>query len=125
MITNKKERITNQKKIILDYLKTTKSHPSAQKIYLTVRKKLPRISLGTVYRILENLKEKGEINEIFWEISHYDGDVSPHAHFICEKCGQIFDIFGDFKNLKRKKIKVGRIKSYQVYFYGECNKCKQ
>lgn len=119
------ERITNQKKIILDYLKLVKTHPSAQTIYSDVKKKLPRISLGTVYRILNNLKEKGEIIEIPSEVSRYDGNIYSHIHFICERCNNIFDIYDKCDFLKYKKIKVGKIKNYQVYLYGECKKCKK
>lgn len=126
MITKKqRERITSQKKIILDYLKEVNTHPSAEDIYLKVRKKLPRISLGTVYRILKSLREKGEIREIPYEVSHYDGNTSPHAHFICQKCKKIFDVFEKCNILKHKKTKVGKIKNYQIYFYGTCKNCQK
>ena len=124
----KKERITSQKKLILDYLKSVKCHPSAEKVYLEVRKKLPRISRGTVYRVLNNLKEKGEIQELPCEVSHYDGDISSHAHFICQRCNKIFDIFDICKEcdvLRRKKTKVGEIKNYQIHFYGICKNCQK
>ena len=125
MITKKKvERITCQKKIILDYLKSVKTHPSAAVVYLAVKKKLPRISLGTVYRILNNLKTEGEIQEIPDEIKHYDGNTSLHAHFICEKCQRIYDVFDKCQILKPSRLKVGKIKSYQIYFYGKCKNCQ-
>lgn len=126
MIINKiSERITSQKKIILDYLKKITTHPSAEEVHLVVRKKLPRISLGTVYRVLKNLKEKGEIREVPYGVSHYDGNISPHSHFICEKCQKIFDIFEEYNVLKQKRTKVGKIKNYQVFFYGICKKCRK
>ena len=125
MIINKKERITSQKKVILDYLKSTKTHPSAEEIFKKVRKKLPRISLGTVYRILKNLKEKGEVLEIPAEVSHYDANTFPHVHFFCQKCKKIFDVAQKCAILKHKKLKVGKIKNYQIYFYGICKKCKK
>lgn len=125
-------RFTNQKKIILDYLKSTEIHPSAETVYLEVKRKLPQISRGTVYRILNDFKERGEIREIPLGVSHYDGDVSSHAHFICQKCGRISDIF-DFcrecrflkRKLRRKKGKISEINSYQMYFYGLCKKCQK
>lgn len=119
------ERLTSQKKIILDYLRSVKTHPTADAVYRAVRKKLPQISKGTVYRNLKNLKQKGEILEIPCDVAHFDGDISPHGHFFCERCGQIFDIFSDFKAcqaLKNKKLP-GKINNYQVYFYGQCKKC--
>jgi len=126
MITNnKKERITCQKKVILDYLKSVDIHPSTKEVYSAVKKKLSRISIATVYRILQNLKEKGEIQEINCEVSHYDGDNSFHTHFVCEKCGKIFDIPEKEDFLRKKKVKIGKIKNYKIYFYGICKKCQK
>ena len=128
MIINKRERFTSQKKVILEYLKSVKTHPSAEAVFKKVRKKLPRISLGTVYRILKNLKEKEEIQEIPTPISRYDGDISSHAHFICQKCNKIFDIFDackECKIAKRKRIKLGKIRGYNLNFYGICKNCQR
>lgn len=124
----KTERETSQKKIILNYLIGVKNHPSAEEIYIKVKKSLPSLSRGTVYRILKNLKEKKIIQEIPSSISRYDGDTSSHAHFICNKCDKIFDIFNackDCKIIKNKKTKVGKINNYQVYFYGKCKFCEK
>ena len=121
----KKERITSQKKLILDYLKSVKCHPSAEKVYLEVRKKLPRISQGTVYRILKNLKEKGEIQELPCKICYYDGDISSHSHFFCEKCGKVFDIFEKINISKHKKLKAGKINNYLISYYGICKNCQK
>src|SRR3989344_495400 len=99
-----KERITSQKKIILDYLKSVKTHPSAEIIYSAVKRKLPQISRGTVYRNLKNLKEKSEILEIPARVSRYDGDISVHGHFFCQECGKILDVFDPPKFFFRKKL---------------------
>lgn len=120
---NRMERITSQKKIILEYLKSVKTHPSAEEIYKAVKKKLPSISQGTVYRILNGLIEKGEALEISSEVSHFDGDTSPHSHFICENCKKIFDIFEEIKIPRAKKVKVGEVKNCKIYFYGLCKNC--
>ncbi len=117
------ERKTSQKETIIQYLKSVKSHPTAEEVYLAVKRKLPRISLGTVYRILNNFKEKGEVLELEGEINRYDGYVKPHNHFICEKCQKIYDIEEKI-DLKPEKIKIGKVNKYQIYFYGLCKKCK-
>ncbi len=123
------ERLTSQKKIILDYLKSVKTHPTAEKIYCEVKKKLPQISQGTVYRVLKGLKDKEDAQLIPVNgVAHFDGDISPHAHFICEECSQVYDVFSvcagcDILNNK-KKLKVGKISRYKVFFYGICNKCQ-
>jgi len=121
------ERLTSQKKIILEYLKSVKTHPSAEKIYLETKKRLPQISRGTVYRILNRAREKGEIRELPCKTcSHFDGDISQHTHFLCEKCGKIYDIFEKIKIPSAKKVEsLGKINNYQLCFYGICKNCKK
>ena len=123
----KTERITSQKKIVLDYLKGVKTHPSAEAIYKEVKKKLPHISRGTVYRILNNLKQKDEIQVIETKNRDYfDGDISSHSHFICLNCNKIYDIFDECSKcgiLNKKRVKVGKIINYKIHFYGICKQC--
>ena len=123
------ERLTSQKQIILDYLKSVKIHPTAETVHLEVKKKLPRISPATVYRVLNNIKEKGNAQIISVKgIAHFDADTSSHAHFICQKCSKVFDVFDLCSKchiLNKKRLKVGKINYYKIYFYGTCNKCKK
>jgi Fur family transcriptional regulator, peroxide stress response regulator len=123
------ERLTSQKQIILDYLMGVKTHPTAEQVFSEVKRKLPRISRGTVYRVLNSFKDKGEVQTIpVRGIAHFDGDTSPHAHFICQGCSRVYDVFdvcSDCKILKNKKTKVGKINYFKIYFYGKCKKCKK
>ena len=127
MLKTKKERMTAQKSFVFDYLKGVKTHPTAETVYKEVRKKLPSISQGTVYRVLNNFKEKGEIQAIDTKDNiHFDADISDHAHFICEECGKVFDVYDECSHcgiLKNRKTKVGKINSYKINFYGKCKKC--
>lgn len=118
------ERITSQKKIILDYLKSVKTHPSAEEVYSAVRKKLPHISRGTVYRILKKFKEKGIVQEVYSFVSHFDGDTSSHGHFICKECGKIYDVFNKKCEVNIKRTENGKVHDCQVYLYGICKKCQ-
>lgn len=121
-------RQTIQKSAIMDYLKKVKIHPSAQKVYKEIKKKMPSISKGTVYRILNNFRENGQIQEIPTAVARYDGDNSLHAHFICLNCGGIADIYESCAGcqvLKKAKKKVGKIRYYQMHFYGVCKKCEK
>ena len=119
------ERNTSQKQIIKEYLNSVKTHPSAEEVYLAVQKKLPSISKATVYRILKGFKKNGSVQEIISDVSHFDGDISAHSHFICNKCKKVFDVFDSPKNFKYKKnIQAGKIDNYQIYFYGICKKCQ-
>lgn len=120
--------MTAQKSFIFGYLKSVKTHPSAGIVYKEVRKKLPNISQGTVYRVLNNFKEKGQVQVIdAKDTARFDADVSNHAHFICEECGNVFDAMNECVNcgvLKKKKTKVGFINYYKINFYGECKCCR-
>lgn len=125
-----KKRITSQQRIVLDFVKSVKIHPSAETIYEKVRKKLPQISLGTVYRNLAALKARNEILEIpLKSTSRYDGDTSSHSHFICEECESITDLASICSDVLKceklgiQKLKIGNIKNYQLNFYGICSKC--
>ena len=129
MINTKKERMTVQKNFIINYLKGVKSHPSAEVVYKEVKKKLPNISQGTVYRVLNNFKNKGTIQAIDTKDTvHFDADISDHAHFICESCGNVYDVIDECSScgiLKNKNTKVGSIRTFKVNFYGVCNNCKK
>ncbi|MFH1508711.1 MAG: transcriptional repressor [bacterium] len=122
-------RNTSQRTIILDYLKSIKEtdkHPTADDVYKKVRTKLPRISLGTVYRNLNFMKERGEIQEISGPMARYEVIHGPHAHFVCENCNKIVDLENEYVNkLSCLKTKVGKVKSCSIYLYGICNNCKK
>lgn len=123
-------RMTKQREIILEALEET-SHPSAETIYAEVRKRLPHISLGTVYRNLRTLKESGDISELqcSGEYSRFDPNLSSHYHITCKLCGRILDIDVSTACLKEIEEEVGRksgfdISSHCVGFYGICQDCK-
>jgi Fe2+ or Zn2+ uptake regulation protein len=119
------ERFSRQREEILKILKETKSHPTADWIYFQAKKKLPKLSLGTVYRNLNNLHQKGAIRKLQFGTSfdHFDADTSSHQHFICKKCGKIYDLFLDLeKDLKAEALKKEkfRIEKVEVAFHGIC-----
>src|SRR6056297_2080891 len=89
-----KTRMTKQRKTILEVLKNTDSHPTADWIYEKVKQEIPNISLGTVYRNLNLLADKDKITVINYanDQSHYDGNTKIHYHFRCNQCGNVFDL---------------------------------
>lgn len=125
IITIMNERSTSQKLVILNYLRNSKSHPKAEDVYRETRKILPKISLGTVYRVLEVLKSKGAITELPGNIKRFDGDTSNHSHFICINCNSIHDINDDTTNKIRHKNKYGLVKYHHLSLYGMCNECSK
>lgn len=122
------KRFSRQREEILKILKETKSHPTADWIYFQAREKIPKLSLGTVYRNLNYLHQGGTIKKLRMGTSfdHFDADTSPHQHFICKKCGRIYDLFLDMeKNLRamvEKEMKF-RIEKVEVEFHGICLNC--
>ena len=84
---------SKQREAVATVLKESKCHPTAAQVYCEVRKKLPNISLGTVYRNLKELSESGSILDLSVGdgCDHFDGDLTPHIHLYCKKCGTIFD----------------------------------
>lgn len=91
MPQKKTYRMTPQRKIILEELKKLNYHPGADEIYEAVRKRLPRVSLGTVYRNLDILSELGEIQrlELSGTINRFDWDTKKHYHIRCMECGRV------------------------------------
>ena len=86
-------RMTRQRRVILEELRKVNTHPSADEIYEMVRKRLPRISLGTVYRNLEILSESGDIQKLEpgCSLKRFDGNVFEHSHIRCICCDRIAD----------------------------------
>ena len=89
------KRATRQLEAVFQALQGDPSHPFADEIYRRVRKKLPRISLATVYRNLQRLAEEGKIRTVLLgeRVARYDPETSDHDHFICESCGRVQDLF--------------------------------
>ena len=121
-------RETKQRRVVYDTIKNTYSHPTADWVFEQVRHTLPKVSLGTVYRNLGVLKDEGLVQEIYGKDrrAHYDADISPHAHFICESCDQIVDV-RNVKTIDWKTLKdlVGcEVADQKVVFTGRCAGCR-
>jgi len=122
-------RKSKQKEAILRVLRGTTSHPTADWVYEAVRKEIPNISLGTVYRNLGVLKQEGKILELDFGngIARFDGNAENHYHFKCEKCGRIFDLNGQVDIDMDGKIsrKTGfKVFNHRLEFRGLCKECQ-
>jgi len=121
-------RFTSQRQVILEELTKVKSHPTVNEIYDMVRKRLPRIGLGTVYRNLDLLAKLGIIRklEVDGEHQRFDGDISPHYHIRCIKCNRVDDIFIKMdRGLEKSAASCcdHKILDHHVQFSGICSKC--
>ncbi len=129
--------MTNQRKVILEELKKSKEHLSADELYILVREKLPNISISTVYRNLEALSECGLISKLEpgKTQKRFDANVKPHFHIRCVNCGRLDDapfvIIPEIeKVIQRFEASVSKLtgydmKGYQLEFLGICPKCKE
>ncbi len=119
---------SRQREMLLSVLKDTRRHPTANDIYEEMRKRDPKISLGTVYRNLALLCENGTILRIDTEHDsvHYDGFTHPHYHFICNSCGAVSDLSIDPIDINAaiEEETGGDVTGHTLVFYGKCKKCK-
>jgi len=122
--------ITKQRKIILEELKKTASHPTADEVFLMVRQRLPRISLGTVYRNLELLSENGMIQKLDWSgrQKRYDGNFDNHYHIRCLNCGRVDDVLIKPFSVVEETFRTHtdyEIMGYRLEVFGLCANCKK
>ena len=121
------QRITAQRRRILEYLKSVKTHPRAEVIFEAVRKDIPKITLATVYRNLNILADNGEILKFIKDgEARFDGDVSSHQHCFCRVCGNVEDVFcEDIDEYALDRIGDGKFfaEDVHVFFYGKCQNC--
>lgn len=121
-------RMTEQRKVVLEELSGVTTHPRAEELYRIVRKRLPEISFGTVYRNLRTLIDLGLVQELKFgeDFSRFDANVSPHQHFSCMKCKKIYDLMFTNPGLDKKvSQKTGfKVLYSRVEFYGLCSNCK-
>ena len=124
-------RKSRQRDAILRVVKDSTFHPTANWIYDQVRGEIPNISLGTVYRNLRLLVEEGQILEIelAGTLSRFDGNTKYHHHFICERCGRVFDVSNDERRERTMVDEMGReagfkITHHRYELYGLCKDCQ-
>ncbi len=118
---------SRQRESIKNFLLSRYDHPTADTIYLNMRKEFPNISLGTIYRNLALLTDLGEIIKLTTDgADRFDGHVEPHSHFICRKCKAVLDLqmeSEDFINKEAQKNFPGVIEGHTTQFYGICGRC--
>lgn len=122
-------RRTKQREVILRVLRGTKCHPTADWVYQQVRKELPNISLGTVYRNLKILTAAGEALELSYgsSYSRFDGTPVNHYHFVCERCGRVEDVPMPVNTELDRAVEslMGyRVRQHRLEFYGLCASCQ-
>lgn len=121
-------KFSRQREAIKEYLAQTKEHPTADTVYMKIRDIYPNISLGTVYRNLNLLADKGEILKINCRdgSDRFDGNPNPHYHFLCNDCGRVLDLEMepiDHINKIANAGFAGKVEGHVTFFYGCCPDC--
>jgi Fur family ferric uptake transcriptional regulator len=122
--------MTRQRRVILEELRREHTHPSADEIYERVRKRLPRISLGTVYRNLEILSELGEIQKLEFggALKRFDGQAHAHYHIRCSCCDRVDNVslppLGDIERALQGSSRY-RVIGHRLEFIGLCPECAE
>ncbi|MCI5140944.1 MAG: ArsR family transcriptional regulator [Candidatus Electrothrix sp. ATG1] len=122
-------RMTHQRELILEELGNCHNHPTADALYERIKKKLPRISLATVYRNLEILSEAGMIRklEISGRQKRFDKEIEQHDHVFCVQCRRVDDIKFDqnrLLSLDKEHSQGYEISGCRVEFFGLCPQCQ-
>jgi Fur family peroxide stress response transcriptional regulator len=122
--------VTHQRQVLYEVMKAMHGHPSPEEVYARVKKKVPAISLATVYKNIHLFVESG----VFREVSMHHGSVrvemngEPHHHMVCSKCKKITDIGEKELGLvsKRDRLPGGfLVERYAVDVIGLCSKCQE
>jgi Fe2+ or Zn2+ uptake regulation protein len=121
--------LTSQRRAVLEALKDFRGHPSAEEVYLVVKKRNPKVALGTVYQALSVLEEIGLIEAKHWSESpvRYDLNTDPHYDIRCTRCGEVAEIpgieFEDFAARIRENTPY-KVTNASLVIEGLCPHCQ-
>lgn len=121
-------RYSKNREAILECIRKTRSHPTAEWVYEQLKPEYPSLSLGTVYRNLNQLKEAGDIRSMGTVAGqeHFDGNQSKHHHALCSRCGSIVDLKDEteMEVLMQKISDTIQFDLSEIKFVGVCSRCK-
>lgn len=118
---------TSQRRAVFNCLCGNREHPTVEAIWRRVRETLPDVSLDSVYRILDDFSEAGLVRRLEGaKVIRYDADTTPHEHYVCTKCGCMFDFhFLDTPRVAEMCHEFGRVSSVELTVHGLCRLCGQ
>lgn len=122
------KRYSRKREAILDAIRSTTVHPSAEWVYMKLKPDFPDLSLATVYRNIAEFIEDGTVVSVGSVAGQerYDGRTEAHSHFICDNCGSVTDIFGFDTRIENGEIgdMLGALVTRQsLSFHGKCKNC--
>jgi Fe2+ or Zn2+ uptake regulation protein len=124
-------RLTGPRHAVLEVVRGTESHPTAEEVHRLVRRRLPGVSLGTVYRNLRLLVGEGLLNELPGPHARFDANTRAHHHFMCERCGRIIDVDAALAEPHARALSAGvaartgfSITDHRIELFGRCRECQ-
>jgi len=125
-------RLTGPRRLVLEVVRGSDAHPTAEAVHRLVRRRLPRVSLGTVYRNLRLLVAQGLVKELLGPHARFDCNLSEHHHFTCLVCGRIADVDGPLtephsRALMSRAASSGgfTVTHHRIELYGRCAACER
>ena len=116
-----------QRMAIMTYLMEHRTHPTVDEIYTALSPSIPTLSKTTVYNTLKLLSEQGAAQTLTIDERNtcYDADTTPHAHFLCKRCGRIYDLKCDIniKKVEDMDMDGHDIQEIHYYYKGICKDC--
>jgi len=121
---------SRQREIIINALEQNIVHPTAETLYEIIKKTYPEISKATLYRNLSQLADLGMIKKIdgLEASAHFDHNIHLHYHFICEKCGKVFDVSSEVASnvVGKTEDETGfKVTNHELVFHGVCRDCQK
>ncbi len=121
----KEQRYSQQRERIYQVVQASRAHPTAQMVYDALRPELPKLSLGTVYRNLQQMAAEGRLTQLDGPVARFDAMLAPHTHLCCASCGQVVDgVLPYDAALDRTAVAEGwTITGHSLIFTGICPAC--
>ena len=119
-------RYSRQRELIYQSVRASRAHPTAEMVYTALKPQHPTLSLGTVYRNLHFLSDEGKLVRMPFPVERFDGDLHPHSHFCCEKCGTVMDVelpYDETLDGQAARLLGHKVDRHSVVFYGLCGDC--
>ena len=120
-------KVTPQRECIFTVLHGNSAHPSAEAIFAEARRRMPTMSLKTVYQTLNDLAELGEVQhlDLGTGAGRFDPNVDDHHHLVCTACGKVRDVYADFGAMRLPDDAVDgfTVGGAEVVFRGVCADC--
>ena len=121
----KAQRHSEQRDQIYQAVCASKAHPTAQMIYDELRPRMPKLSLGTVYRNLQQMARDGRLVEIDGPVTRFDATVQSHTHLRCQHCGCVADTALPYDAELDRALQMDgwNVTGHNLMFTGICPAC--